>query len=61
MRDYTISKKRRDLAEKYPLRLTPESLRAMKALMRAYPTQSINTIINTLIVAAGESSKAVAQ
>ena len=59
MRDYTFNTRRKDLADKYLLRFTPDALRAMKSLMREYPAQSINTIINTLIVAAGESRKSV--
>jgi hypothetical protein len=58
MRQYTVNIKKRDLGKSYPLRFTDEAFKAMKILMREYPAQSVNTIINTLITAAGESSKA---
>ena len=64
MRDYTISKKRRDLAEKLLVRFTPDARVAMRMLMRAYPTQSANALVNAAVIAlalASPDTKAVAQ
>ena len=49
MRQYTISKKRRDLGDRLVVRFSPDAMRAMKSLMRDYPERSANTIINTII------------
>jgi hypothetical protein len=51
MRDYTINKKRRDLGDKLLVRFTPDAQRAMKVLMREYPTQSANALVNAAAIA----------
>ena len=59
MRQYTVSQKKRDLGDKLLVRFTPQAQRALKSLMREFPEQSANAIINAIIEAAGAPTKPV--